>query len=359
VASSWICSGVARDLNDLRRVHQLLASSLAKLTQQQCQTTQIYNENVSTLERLAILRAWAKVYICAIEQRRTAKAEMEPGNGLLLGLVEPELDTLVDYWFAALRDFALLSLPSQFGEQVAEIGGTFFTPDSMEVCFPKGRPLNELICPNIRQQICKDHYRASWPLILLACSVWVNQRETEYSSNSATTTTRPHNRAKGDDARLYLMLGICLDSLCSNRQYSADQRPAHICLSSLKNLLTCQWIQLELMSDIRLPIEVVLNFIFSFLILFTILAFECPLQVSSIYRFSHVRYNIIIVFSRLILTRDNMQTQKLCLDLVAAVLAAAERKIAVEAAKLCNKRILIQIYLFFKFCNRFGSTKRE
>ena len=31
VAGTWLCSGVARDLNDLRRVHQLLASSLDKL----------------------------------------------------------------------------------------------------------------------------------------------------------------------------------------------------------------------------------------------------------------------------------------------------------------------------------------
>ena len=33
LTSTWIGSGVARDLNDLRRVHQLLVSSLGKLQQ--------------------------------------------------------------------------------------------------------------------------------------------------------------------------------------------------------------------------------------------------------------------------------------------------------------------------------------
>jgi hypothetical protein len=87
---------------------------------------------MSTLEKLAILRAWAKVYICAIEQRRTSENENEIGIGLL-GLVEPELDTLVNYWFAALRDFALLSLPAEFAEQIVDVGGTFFTADNVEV----------------------------------------------------------------------------------------------------------------------------------------------------------------------------------------------------------------------------------
>lgn len=58
--SAWIGSGVARDLNDLRRVHQLLVSSLEKLREGHTRP-QVYNESLSTLERLAILKAWAEV----------------------------------------------------------------------------------------------------------------------------------------------------------------------------------------------------------------------------------------------------------------------------------------------------------
>jgi len=60
VCSTWIGSGVARDLNDLRRVHQLLLFSLEKLNAGSI-STQLYNESAATLEKLAILKAWAEV----------------------------------------------------------------------------------------------------------------------------------------------------------------------------------------------------------------------------------------------------------------------------------------------------------
>jgi hypothetical protein len=43
VCSIWISSGIARDLNDLRRVHQLLVSSLQKLTSNNSGTRRVAN----------------------------------------------------------------------------------------------------------------------------------------------------------------------------------------------------------------------------------------------------------------------------------------------------------------------------
>ena len=129
--SAWIGSGVARDLNDLRRVHQLLVSSLEKLREGHT-LPQLYNESLSTLERLAILKAWAEVYVVAMINEgsapdnregslRIAKqskendeegfGEFEFQNESLLSLVQPELLSLSQHWLAALRDHALLSLP--------------------------------------------------------------------------------------------------------------------------------------------------------------------------------------------------------------------------------------------------------
>ena len=51
---------MARDLNDLRRVHQLLVSSLAKLKEGK-DASPLYSESASTMEKLAVLRAWAEV----------------------------------------------------------------------------------------------------------------------------------------------------------------------------------------------------------------------------------------------------------------------------------------------------------
>jgi len=60
VCSRWIGSGVARDLNDLRRVHQLLVSSFTKLKDSR-DTSPIYSESASTMEKLSVLKAWAEV----------------------------------------------------------------------------------------------------------------------------------------------------------------------------------------------------------------------------------------------------------------------------------------------------------
>lgn len=70
VCSTWIGSGVARDLNDLRRVHQLLVSSLSKL-HTKTNSTQLYNESMATLEKLSILKAWADVYVVAMIGKAT------------------------------------------------------------------------------------------------------------------------------------------------------------------------------------------------------------------------------------------------------------------------------------------------
>lgn len=62
VCGTWIGSGVARDLNDLRRVYHLLVTSLKKLKPGfNINFNSLYNESVATFECLAILKAWAQV----------------------------------------------------------------------------------------------------------------------------------------------------------------------------------------------------------------------------------------------------------------------------------------------------------
>lgn len=61
VCSAWIASGVVSDLRDLRRVHQLLASSLVKVQTGRDTYSQLYNEATATMETLAVLKAWAEV----------------------------------------------------------------------------------------------------------------------------------------------------------------------------------------------------------------------------------------------------------------------------------------------------------
>lgn len=63
VCSAWIGSGVVSDLNDLRRVHNLLVSSLDKVQAGKGSSSQLYRESATTMEKLAVLKAWAEVTI--------------------------------------------------------------------------------------------------------------------------------------------------------------------------------------------------------------------------------------------------------------------------------------------------------
>nr|XP_032522705.1 HEAT repeat-containing protein 5B [Danaus plexippus plexippus] len=190
VCSAWIGCGVARDINDLRRVHQLLVSSLDKLNKKG-NTTLIYNESMATLEKLSILKAWAEVYIVAMVSNDSApgsyvkqldtkpvnnKAEIakwrnrvhesnnqtdntaqetedddygefESKGESLLKLVEPELESLGENWLAALKDHALLSLPPEFASQLPHGGGAFYSMETAEAS--------------------RAHYGRAWPALLL------------------------------------------------------------------------------------------------------------------------------------------------------------------------------------------------
>lgn len=263
--SAWIGSGVARDLNDLRRVHQLLVSSLEKLREGHT-LPQLYNESLSTLERLAILKAWAEVYVVAMinegsapdyreDALRTAKqikdndeeegfGDFEFQNESLLSLVQPELLSLSQYWLAALRDHALLSLPPEFSSQLPHDGGAFYTTDTMESARP--------------------YYSESWAPILYAATLWLNAREfkvdessdsnTKKSDGTNNNTASSSSKSSKNVERFHLLFGICMEALCSPRSSESTQN-IETCLSALYTLLDSQWARKVLMTDRSLPIE--------------------------------------------------------------------------------------------------------
>ena len=60
VCSEWLGGSVSGNHGDLKRVQQLLVSSLKKITDER-QHTSLYGEAVATMESLAVLNAWAEV----------------------------------------------------------------------------------------------------------------------------------------------------------------------------------------------------------------------------------------------------------------------------------------------------------
>lgn len=60
---------MVRDFRDLRRVYQLLTSSLAKVQAEKNTSSQLFSEATTTMETLAVLKAWAEVSVFIYTQQ--------------------------------------------------------------------------------------------------------------------------------------------------------------------------------------------------------------------------------------------------------------------------------------------------
>uniref|UniRef100_A0A673MVY8 HEAT repeat-containing protein 5A n=1 Tax=Sinocyclocheilus rhinocerous TaxID=307959 RepID=A0A673MVY8_9TELE len=274
VCSAWIASGVISDLRDLRRVHQLLASSLAKVQVGREVSNQLYNESTFTMETLAVLKAWAEVYITAVQA----------GAGLLK-LVQTDLATLSRLWLAALQDHALLTLPSQYSSQLPSTGGSFYTAETVE----QARP----------------HYYSAWATILHATALWLNSTGfimvdegpanlsrpvTPTSMGQSTSLSSVKSPEDVYTDRLHLNLGISVEFLCS--PHSGDQMEnIDSCLQALQALLEVPWPRLKMGNDQALSVE------------------------------------LLSILHRLIVTRESPSIQLAVLELVRQIVCAAQEHV--------------------------------
>ncbi|KAH8327108.1 hypothetical protein KR074_003047, partial [Drosophila pseudoananassae] len=296
VCSAWIGSGVARDIGDLRRVHQLLVSSLSKLSSK-TNSTQLYNESMATLEKLSILKAWAEVYIVAMLSNGKAPASLlnlqsqesgipsltnveadlelpESRGESLLGLVQPELHNLSTHWLSAMKDHALLLLPAEFQSQLPHDGGAFYTTDTINSS--------------------KPHYMTSWPPILYASALWLRDEgfarhlDTDEAAAESNNNQITHGSLSAD--RFHMIFGICMEALCSMR---SSERPRNIisCLRSLHSIFDSDWARRQLVKDRALTIEL-----------------------------CHVLH-------RQILTRDELLVQLLCVEILKQTIRAAREDV--------------------------------
>ncbi|NXA51387.1 HTR5A protein, partial [Nothocercus julius] len=305
VCSAWIASGVVSDLSDLRRVHQLLVSSLVKAQAGKEAQSQQYNESTSTMEILAVLKAWAEVYIVAVEKQKnisdahnhswkiansTEESYRETVSSVsgLLELVQADLGTLSKLWLAALQDFALLTLPSEYASQLPTEGGTFYTAETIE----NARP----------------HYYNSWALILYAAALWLtstgfivadpDEGVTNLSRPVTPTTmcqdssSRPLVKSPEDvnTDRFHLILGISVEFLCSPRSDEAMENIV-ACLHALQALFDVPWPRSKIGGDQELGVE------------------------------------LLNVLHRLILTRESPDIQLAALEVVRLILFAAQEHV--------------------------------
>eukprot|EP00062_Callorhinchus_milii_P000008 gi/632933650/ref/XP_007887784.1/ PREDICTED: HEAT repeat-containing protein 5B isoform X2 [Callorhinchus milii] len=272
VCSTWIGSGVVSDLNDLRRVHNLLVSSLDKVQAGKGSSSQLYSESATTMEKLAVLKAWAEVYIVAMNTKKEAETKpIKPVKSTdgdnddfdatdelpadsLITLVQPELLILSRLWLAALKDYALLTLPAEFASQLPSDGGAFYTPETIDSA--------------------RLHYRTSWAPILHAVTIWLNStgftvadlpEDPPVSNAQKTQTGVVLGQSSGasilaktleaiNTDRLHLIFGISIEFLCSPRPEEPLEHVA-ACLQALHTLLDSSYARAYIGEDQLLVVE--------------------------------------------------------------------------------------------------------
>lgn len=333
VCSAWIGSGVARDLGDLRRVYQLLVTSLTKLRPKlNSQRHVIFNESALTLEKLSILKAWAEVYIVSMKNdirirtsfttsltdfkaahtdkmdndnndddeddefgdfeesttspSHNSKQEKDMGNRQkkdgLGSLVQSELPSLSKHWLNALRDHALLSLPSEFKSQLPFDGGAFYTHDTITLVRP--------------------HYRATWPPILHAAAVWLSYGQ-GFESSQDMFANEDTNKKSQDEINaeiFHLMLGVCVEGLANTRSGDLTKEQVMSCLRTLMAILDHDWVRRSLATGDEMSSRSVL-------------------------------VELCNVLHRTVLTRETVATQSQAMDVLKLVLISA--KDVLEVAK--------------------------
>lgn len=208
--------------------------------------------------------------------------DFESRGESLLSLVKPELDNLSQHWLAALKDHALLLLPPEFASQLPHDGGAFYTNDTMNSS--------------------KPHYLGAWPQILYAASLWLNS--IGFCSDEANSTANDddsqkivnnnptsHGSIRAD--RFHLAFGIAMEAICSTR--SNEKLEAVLaCLQSMYTLFDGSWAREQLFKDRSLAIEL------------------CN------------------VLHRIILTRDSLEVQLLCIEILKRVIQSAKETLERE-----------------------------
>ncbi|KAI4902189.1 hypothetical protein NFI96_029558 [Prochilodus magdalenae] len=302
VCSAWIASGVVSDLRDLKRVHQLLASSLVKVQAGRDVPNLFYNESTFTMETLAVLKAWAEVYIVAVQITRQKEnpagnqeqqqdecedlGPVETAGAGLLGLVQGDLATLSRLWLAALQDHALLTLPPTYASPLPTTGwGSFYTAETVEQA--------------------RQHYCFAWAPILHATALWLNSTEfimvdegpanlsrpvTPTSMGQSTTLVSIKSPEDVSTDRLHLILGISVEFLCSPHSQNQMENISS-CLYALQALFDVPWPRSKVGNDQALSVE------------------------------------LLCVLHRLIVTRESPEIQLAVMELVRQVVCAAQEHV--------------------------------
>ena len=253
-------------------MQQLLVTSLQRIQRrggaqpegggaQESRDTQ-FGEAVSTLESLAVLRAWAEVRqtgmgwvgggvsltttstLCARVPLLQLYIKISLNSDPLqqekgTELVQDHLALLAKNWLAAVRDHALISLPPQFTSQLPA-RGAFFTLDTVDSV--------------------RGHYRDCWHVLLHATTLWQSGRG--HLAKEPNPAPNPQGQfpgtvpLEGDASRevFYLLLGLVVQALCDASVLEADPVIMSL-MQSLHTLLSSPWARVHVANEGGVAVE--------------------------------------------------------------------------------------------------------
>ena len=190
---------------------------------------------------MVLLQLYIKVSEDSPKELQRGELGRGEGDSQTTGAVElldPHLPSLSQYWLAALKDHAYLSLPPQFSSQLPSAGGTFYSTNVMESV--------------------KPYYEANWPSLLHAAATWLESRGLEETVDSVPSpfpvgsSLLPATDQRHD--WFHLILGLAVQALCTP---ATLDHPLTVlsCLHGLRRLLRSEYSRGELAADCQLAIE--------------------------------------------------------------------------------------------------------
>ena len=129
-----------------------------------------------------------------------------------------ELHSLSIHWLAAIKDHALLTLPSEFKSQLPYEGGAFYTNPTIELARP--------------------HYRGTWAPILQASCLWL----TRGGGLENVTNEKTELEAVNDSANI----GLGPANATAQADPGDINRSRYLQLVSYKRYLECSLVQWRL-----------------------------------------------------------------------------------------------------------------
>ena len=154
-------------------------------------------------------------------------------------LVQDHLALLAKNWLAAVRDYALISLPPQFTSQLPA-RGAFFTLDTVDSV--------------------RGHYRDCWHVLLHATTLWQSGRG--HLAKEPNPAPNPQGQfpgtvpLEGDASRevFYLLLGLVVQALCDASVLEADPVIMSL-MQSLHTLLSSPWARVHVANEGGVAVE--------------------------------------------------------------------------------------------------------